>query len=118
MIVELILPYPPTVNHYWKHTKSGKHYVTQKGKAFQFEVRRIGKQVDRLLGAVAVQVDVYLPDKRRRDIDNLLKALLDGLTASGVIEDDSLISDLRIRKVGFVPKGKVVVRIEELSDEV
>lgn len=116
-MVELILPYPPTVNHYWKHTKSGRHYVTPKGKAFQLEVWKIGKQFDRLFGAVSVQVDVYLPDKRRRDIDNLLKALLDGLTASGVIEDDSLIADLRIRKVGFVPKGKVVVRIEELSNE-
>ena len=34
-----------------------------------------------LLGPLAVQVDIFPPDHRRRDIDNVQKALLDVLSA-------------------------------------
>lgn len=40
---------------------------------------------------LAVFITVLFPDKRRRDIDNLLKPINDALTKAGVIADDSLI---------------------------
>lgn len=36
------------------------------------------------------------PDRRKRDLDNLLKSLLDGLEGAGVFKDDAQIDDLQI----------------------
>ena len=37
---------------------------------------------------------IYLPDKRRRDLTNLLQAPEDALTKAGIIKDDSLIDSV------------------------
>jgi len=57
---------------------------------------------------------LFMPDRRKRDIDNTLKALLDALTHAGVWLDDSQVVDLRIRKSPTLG-GFVSVIIEELS---
>jgi Holliday junction resolvase RusA-like endonuclease len=46
---------------------------------------------------VAVTYIVRRPDARKRDLDNLLKALNDSLTRNFILADDSQIEDLRIR---------------------
>lgn len=48
--------------------------------------------------------------------DHLLKALFDALTASGIIEGDSnrVIKDYRVKSVGVVKGGMVVVKLREL----
>lgn len=57
------------------------------------------------------------PDRRRRDIDNLAKALLDALEAGGLFHDDCQIDDLRIirDKEDIVKGGKVVVHISTMK---
>jgi crossover junction endodeoxyribonuclease RusA len=48
------------------------------------------------------------PDRRRRDLDNLAKAVLDGM--NGVLyDDDSQIDNLIIRRGGPMPGGLVEV---------
>lgn len=27
--LEIALPYPPSVNHYWRHTRNGRHYISE-----------------------------------------------------------------------------------------
>lgn len=48
-------------------------------------------------GPIAVTITAGRPDRRRRDLDNLFKPTLDFLTDRKLIEDDSLIEDLRIK---------------------
>lgn len=43
-------------------------------------------------------VDLFPPDRRQRDLDNAVKALLDGLTAVEIWLDDSLIDLLVLRR--------------------
>jgi crossover junction endodeoxyribonuclease RusA len=64
-----------------------------------------------LTGALAVEVKLHPPDRRRRDLDNLLKALLDALQHAGVYADDSLIDRLSVEKGEVAVGGKAVVVI-------
>mgnify|MGYP003637015063 FL=1 len=58
-----------------------------------------------------------MPDKRRRDLDNLLKPLLDVMDECGVYEDDSQISDLRILKSSYGDKGTVTINVKEMDND-
>ena len=65
-------------------------------------------------GKMCVVIEAWRPDYRRRDLDNLLKATLDGLAHAGVYDDDSQIVDLRIYwapDIGGMPK----IKIEEVE---
>ena len=117
--LELALPYPPSVNHYWRHTRDGKHYISAEGKAFRAEVLKICRLLDPFAGAVKIKMEVFYPDKRERDPDNLQKALVDALTASGLIKDDNnkIIKDYRVVGMDEIRKGgMVVVKIKGLDD--
>ncbi len=51
-----------------------------------------------LVGRLAVEVEVFPPDNRRRDVDNVIKALLDALQHGGAYLDDSQIVRLTHRE--------------------
>ena len=117
MEIVLYLPWPPTVNDYYgeKMVKRRRiRYIKAKGKRFRQEVEQaVAEQSANLnLGEpLLVEVELYPPDNRRRDLDNYQKSLLDAITQAGVWEDDSLIDQLFIYRGNKVEQGAVVVRI-------
>lgn len=125
-MIEITLPYPPSMNHYKRvgrlvTTKTGKIYQSRVNTAlttrFLWEVAALvrGKGVESLGGApISLEVDVYSPDKRRRDVDNILKVLLDALQHAKVYDDDNQIARLLVTRMSTIPKGQIVVRIQEL----
>lgn len=52
---------------------------------------------------VAVDYLFHRPDNRQRDVANLEKAISDILVTAGIIKDDSLIWDMRLRWGGSAP---------------
>ena len=109
------LPYPPSLNHYWR--RSGpRTLISREGRRFRRDVMAIlaARRIEPLLGPLAVEVDVFPPDNRRRDIDNLPKALLDALEHGGAYADDSQIVKLTIEKRDAVTGGRTLVKIREL----
>ena len=57
-------------------------------------------------------VTLHPPDRRRRDLDNAMKSLLDALEYGGVYADDSQVDHLEIRRGAPVSGGSCVVEIE------
>ena len=116
-MIELTLPWPPSVNHYWVHTRTVT-FISAKGKEYRKSVSAIVAQNHTVIRVKPIKVDIiaYRPDRRLRDLDNLLKAPLDALTNAQVWTDDSLIRDLRIRW-GEGIKGMMVVKITDLEEE-
>jgi len=97
MITSLHLPYPPSVNHYWG--QSGKQrFIGKKGKEFRQAVAEVclDLQVSTLDTRLSVHVAIWPPDNRKRDVDNILKPLLDAMEHAGVYENDSQIDELHI----------------------
>lgn len=60
-----------------------------------------------------MDVTVFPPDRRRRDIDNVQKALLDALQHGGAFHDDNQIVRLTIERGDPVDGGKTIVSIRE-----
>lgn len=115
-MITLELPYPPSVNHYWRHYR-GRTLISRNGRAFRKAVGTAlaAAGVRPVNGRLAVAVEVYPPDRRRRDIDNVQKALLDALEHGGAFHDDSQVVWLLTEKAEVVPGGKTIVRIAERS---
>lgn len=115
----LTLPWPPTGNHNVKHA-NGAHYMTAKHKAFRVEVAarvlEAGLHRQPMKGRLRVTMYACFPDKRKRDIDNLIKPVLDSLMHAGVYADDSAIDELQIFRsdAAFRTKGEIDVLVETL----
>lgn len=118
-VVTLDLPWPPSVNHYWRHVGS-RVLISAPGRDYRRAVVHhcvIGRvKAARCNARLGVSVLAYPPDRRRRDIDNIAKALLDAIVHAGVIDDDGVIDRLLVeRGEPRGPGGMVRVTIEELS---
>ena len=70
--------------------------------------------VQPLAGRLFVRVDVYPPDRRRRDLDNVQKALFDALEHGGAYGDDSQIVKIALEKHEPTDGGKTNVLIRQL----
>ena len=117
--LRLILPWPPTVNTYWRRW-NGRTLVSAEGRAYRnhvaLAVRVLG--ADRgLAGRLEATIDLFPPDRRRRDIDTLNKALLDALQAGGVYRDDNQIVALHVYRRDITKGGRVEVAINEIEEE-
>ncbi len=117
-MLRLELPYPPSINHYWRRV-GPRTLISREGRRFRNRVTAIlaELQIEALVGPLAVEVDVFPPDKRRRDLDNCLKSLLDALEKGGAFHDDSQIVDLWAKKYNPLPGGAVWVRIRSVGEE-
>jgi len=73
--------------------------------------------VQPMAGSLTVWIDVYPPDRRRRDLDNIIKSLLDALEHGDAYHDDSQIDSLFVQRQRVVPKGKVRVILEVPNNE-
>ena len=88
--IHLTLPLPPSVNRLWRSGK-GRMYRSAQYSAWRNEaicsikLQARGASID---GRYRIAVAFQRPDKRHRDLDNLLKALSDALVDAGVLADD------------------------------
>jgi crossover junction endodeoxyribonuclease RusA len=113
--ITLTLPWPPSVNKYWR-TFQGRMIISAEGRAYRKAVAEqvlIQSGAKHYAGKLRVQIEAYRPDNRRRDLDNLFKAALDGCTHAGVWEDDSNIVDLRIYWADTIG-GMLKVKVSEV----
>jgi crossover junction endodeoxyribonuclease RusA len=118
--MELTLPWPPSVNHYYRHV-GPRTLISRKGREYRTQVCGLlapgngnGIRKPPSGGRIALAMDAFPPDRRRRDLDNLLKCTQDSLAHAGVFEDDSQIDLLAVQRCEVVRGGTVVIRIAEM----
>lgn len=116
----LTLPWPPSVNGYWRSV-GGRQIMSKKARAYRKTVVDLVEPsswpVFEATERLKVRYDVYPPDRRKRDISNLLKGMEDALTHAFVWEDDEQVDDIRIvRQRSEGKPGRVEVTIDVLEE--
>lgn len=120
--INLRLPYPPSINHYYVRTKKGMA-IKPEGNWYRQQVGflvAIARLPRKFLGNEKVQVTIhaFTPDRIPRDVDNILKCLLDALTDAHVWGNDKQVYDLHITKdYDTQKKGYVEVTVSEIKEE-
>ncbi len=112
--LSLSLSYPPSVNTYWGF-QGHRRFLTNKAREFKTNVLAAKLALNTgNFGAnrVGIEVKLYPPDRRVRDIDNVLKPLLDALVAAGVLNDDGQIDLLIVSRETVVSGGRCEVCIK------
>ncbi len=111
------LPWPPSINHYWRRV-GPRTLISREGRTFRRNVCALlgggGPRKPPSGGRIALAMDAFPPDRRRRDLDNIQKPVLDALEHAGIYEDDSQIDLLLTRRGELVKAGRLDVRVDEL----
>ena len=114
-MINLDLPvWPPSTNSIWRNVHGRTVLAAPARSFFVRAVDYIGlkyPQAEPLRGSVAVTIRLYPPDRRKFDIDNRCKALLDTLSKAGIFEDDSQVDRLTVSREAPEKGGRVEVDI-------
>lgn len=109
-------PFPPTINHVYGQ-RGNRRFIKKAGLKYIETVKATVQSMgwsEPLTGRLKYTFRVWMPDRRRRDGDNLQKFLQDCLTKAGVYKDDCQIRKWDIEVLDKVIKGgKVCVQVEE-----
>jgi crossover junction endodeoxyribonuclease RusA len=114
----LIFPWPPSVNSLYMQGKThGQKFLTKKGKEYKRALHDLYSDDERYPFTVPIKIsmDLIPPDSRNRDSDNYVKAVFDGLTQLGYIEDDSQIKQHTVNMWVKHPdfnKGLVIITMD------
>ena len=115
-MVQIILPWPPTANTYWRR-QGARYFISQRGQKYRLDTtktcipyRNHFKDDDRL----KLSIKAFPPDRRRRDLDNLFKSVLDSLQFACVYKDDNQIDELSIKRMP-INDGFIIIDIERIS---
>jgi crossover junction endodeoxyribonuclease RusA len=113
--LHLNLPYPPSVNTYWGF-HGHRRFLTNKANDFKSRVAHAVSLTDIRFGNARLQITVALhaPDKRVRDIDNVVKPLLDALVDARLFDDDSQVDLITIMRKQPIKGGTSEVSIRTM----
>ncbi len=96
-------------------TKSGKRYIIPKDVSlkinkviWELQLQNENEPIDK---PVSVEIIFILPNRRRRDLDNIMKTLGDCLVYAGILKDDNLIYRQILEKKIIKGEEGVIIRI-------
>ena len=122
-VVRLSLPMPPSANHIYRRNRYGSVFLTEAAREYPERVQAaVIEQIGNVLGIlkhvawVDLEATIHPPDKRRRDIDNVLKRLIDALAAVFGF-NDAVVRKIVIKRGHYVstPDGVLDVKLRWLQ---
>jgi len=106
VIATLQLPLPPSMNTYWRNFR-GRTILSKGGRDYKLAVQeyvtvnKIPSFGDARLQAI---ITIFPRERRKQDLDNRLKSLLDSLENAGIYDSDSQFDKIEIAR-GVIKTG-------------
>ena len=119
MILDVCIPMPPSVNRIWRKGRHGM-YRSSPYMAWRQAAAEAVSGVwsgNPYAGSVSVELRVYGASRRRYDLDNRAKAVLDLFESVGVLEDDGQVDRLVLRRGPIVKGGGVWAIVQPMDAE-
>ena len=98
----IVLPFPPTTgNHQHIQARNGRRFLRKDVVMWRDEVSACCSGTSYLsYKPLGVEMRVYMPDNRRRDIGNVEKLVSDALQQSSTILNDELLHEIHLYRAG------------------
>ena len=115
----LTLPFPPSMNTYWRNFR-GRTVLSKAGRLYKLAVAEyVAANNVPKYGESKLKITMILQpkDKRRIDIDNRIKCVLDSLQEAGVFDDDFQVDELHVHRGEQVKGGRLLLTIETIEEQ-
>ena len=115
----LVLPFPPSMNTYWRNFR-GRTVLSKAGREYKVRIAEyVAENNIPKYGEQKLKITMILQpkDKRKIDIDNRIKCVLDSLQEAGVFDDDFHVDELHVMRGEQVKGGRLLLTIEVINDE-
>ena len=96
----------------------GRKILSKRGRAYKKEAAAAMTEqgvAGGLTGGLYVEMFAYPPDRRKRDLDNLVKPIFDSLTEYGLWDDDSQIDAFHIARGCIERGGRIHVTVRPVN---
>lgn len=116
-MITFTIPGPPVPKERARRARNGRWYTPTRTRDYESLVGSCGRHAGcrARLGPVRMTVAVYWPDNRRRDLDNAVKSIADGLNGIAY-EDDAQITGWNITAHLDRLNPRAVVTVEYAND--
>ena len=115
MSYEFEMPWPPSVNGYWR-TFRNRQIISKRGREYRKESLLLLGSMDlsgeRLSSRLSVSVTLNPPTLRKYDVDNFTKAAFDALSIAKFWLDDEQIDRLVVTKGVKTKGGNIQIKVE------
>ena len=115
----LVLDFPPSANTYYR-TWRGRVLISKPGRDYrQHVVNAVACQdLVTLTGRLRVSIRLQAPTRRKYDIDNRIKCLLDAIEHAGVYANDEAIDELTVVRGPVIRDGMCTVYIAVIGETI
>lgn len=119
MEIKLTMDLPPSVNRLWRVGANKKMYRSPEYQSWrnvvmwQLSIQAKFVQVDT---PYKLTIRAVRPDKRKRDLDNIIKALSDILESAGIVKNDSLAHHIDIAWIDDGPPCSIMIQTMDSLD--
>lgn len=104
---------PPSVNNYWIKGKNKTNRLSLRAKHFNAVMKRFINPCG-YGGNVQVDIQFAPPDRKTRDIDNIVKPIFDSLSKCGLILDDKQVEKLTVERLPVRSGGELTVYVRKI----
>ena len=102
-----------SVNKYYRSWK-GRVLISKDGKEFKKELELYLTNYEKILGKIKLNIILHFKDKRKRDVDNYAKVLIDCLK-NKLFEDDDMIYKLYMEKHIGYGENKIEIYVNKIE---
>lgn len=104
---------PPSINNYWIKGLNKTNRLSLRALHFNAVMKRFINPCG-YGGKVQVDIQFAPPDRKIRDIDNIVKPIFDSLSKCGLILDDKQVEKLTVERLPVRSGGELTVYVRKI----